>query len=216
MLTCCKLRRFTFNSIHLQLVLKCMLSCECKPRALHYILLTDTIDVAVDDTPCTLLLILLHCVSVVWSYMFATAVVLCYALCCDGSPYKSPNSAYLILPLQCITTAMHAFWLTYTLVVPMTAHHTSILMLFPLMNRKFSHTYASITHQAVVRGTTAVRTFIFNNCLHCRRSPPLLHSWQPTSTTAMPANCVGHWRCTLTHKHNSASNYCSALLMPPA
>jgi hypothetical protein len=49
----------------LQLVLNCMLSCERKPRVLHYMLLIDTIDVAVDDAPHMLLLVPLHCFSVV-------------------------------------------------------------------------------------------------------------------------------------------------------
>jgi hypothetical protein len=38
-----------------------MLSCERKPTVLHYILLTETLDVAIDDALCTLL-VLLCCV----------------------------------------------------------------------------------------------------------------------------------------------------------
>jgi hypothetical protein len=40
--------------------------------------------------------------------MFATATVLCYVLWRYAPPYNSPNNAYMVLPLQCITTAMYA------------------------------------------------------------------------------------------------------------
>jgi hypothetical protein len=49
----------------LKLVLSCMLSGERIPKVLQYILLIATIDVGVDDAPHTLLLVPLHCFSVV-------------------------------------------------------------------------------------------------------------------------------------------------------
>eukprot|EP00953_Heterococcus_sp_UTEX-ZZ885_P034767 17985-Heterococcus_DN1.PRE.2 len=65
--------------ICLQVVLNWLLSCECKPRVLQYMLLNDTTDVAVDDALCTLLLLLVV-FAVIWSAMFTTTTVLYHVI----------------------------------------------------------------------------------------------------------------------------------------